>query len=311
LKPLVSILIPAYRPRFFAQALASARAQQYPELEIVVCDDSPGAEIGAAVRAAADSRIRYEHHERALGFAGNFTRLFTLARGEFAKYLNDDDVLHQDCVPRLLAALHAHPSAVLATSRRLVIDSAGNTLPGDAATAPLAPADREMDGRALGCFLLRQSLNRIGEPSTVLFRKDALALEGDSVFRWGENDYECLADLSLWLRLLARGSAAWVADALSAYRYHPEQQQRTAGTSIRCVVERWLLVEDGARAGFLDKGEDYEEAAKVAAGVFRHFLAEPGQDPAFLAALREFLPRIPARFRQDAAAAAPPDRGAA
>jgi glycosyltransferase involved in cell wall biosynthesis len=303
--PLVSILIPAYRPRFFAQALASARSQHHDSVEIVVGDDSPGDEIAAIVRAASDPRIRYERHEPALGFAGNFTRVFSLSRGQFVKFLNDDDVLRQDCVPRLLAALLAHPGAVLSTSRREVIAARGSPVPGDAATAPLAPQDCRMDGRALGNFLLRLSLNRIGEPSTVLFRRDAVALEGDSIFRWGDNEYECLADFSLWLRLLARGCAAWVAEPLSAYRYHEGQQQRTAGTSVKCVIERWLLVEDGLRAGFLDSPQDYEEAARVAAGVFNHFLTEPGQDPAFLKALRDFLPRIPARFHSRGTGAAP------
>lgn len=294
--PLVSILIPAYRPRFFAQALASARAQRHPALEIVVGDDSPGTQIADAVRAAADPRIRYERHSPALGFAGNFTRVFALAKGEFVKFLNDDDVLAPECVPRLLAPMRENPGVVLATSERRVIDAAGRPLPGDAATAPLAPADREMDGRALGCFLLRASLNRIGEPSTVLFRKSAVAVEGGSIFRWGRNEYECLADFSLWLRLLQAGSAYWVAAPLSAYRLHEDQQQRSPATAVKCVTERWLLVEDGARAGFLARPEDYDEAARVAAGAFLHFLLSKDEDPALVAALRAFLPRIPARF---------------
>jgi len=294
--PLVSLVIPAYRPRFFGEALASARAQRHPDLEIVVGDDSPGGEIAQAVKAAADPRIRYERHEPALGFAGNFTRLFEVSRGPFVKFLNDDDVLHPDCVPRLLSPMLARPDLALATSRRVVIGSEGQPLPGDTATQPLMPADGYMEGRALGRFLLRLSVNRIGEPSTVLLRRDAVRLEGDSIFRWGDNEYECLADLSLWLRLLARGGAWWVAEPLSAYRYHEGQQQRTAGTSAKCVIERWLIVEDGARAGFLDAAGDYDEAARVAAGVFRRFLDDGTQSPELREALRAFAPRIPARY---------------
>jgi hypothetical protein len=294
--PLVSLLIPAYRPRFFGEALASARAQRHPNLEILVGDDSPGGEIAAIVKAADDPRIRYERHERALGFAGNFTRLFEISSGPFVKFLNDDDVLHPDCVPRLLAPMLARPDIALATSRRVVIGAEGQALPGDTATHPLMPADGFMEGKALGRFLLRLSVNRIGEPSTVLLRRDAVSLEGESIFRWGENEYECLADLSLWLRLLAKGGAWWVAEPLSAYRYHEGQQQRTAGTSAKCIIERWLIVEDGARAGFLDAAEDYDEAARVAVGVFKRFLGDDAQSPELLAALNHFAPRIPARF---------------
>jgi hypothetical protein len=294
--PLVSLLIPAYRPRFFGEALASARAQRHPNLEIVVGDDSPGGEIGEAVRAANDPRIRYERHEPALGFAGNFTRLFEVSSGPFVKFLNDDDVLHPDCVQRLLAPMLVRSDIALATSRRVVIGAEGQGLAGDTATHPLMPADGFMEGRALGRFLLRLSVNRIGEPSTVLLRRDAVSLEGQSIFRWGANEYECLADLSLWLRLLAKGGAWWVAEPLSAYRYHEGQQQRTAGTSAKCVIERWLIVEDGARAGFLDAADDYDEAARVAVGVFRRFLDDEGESPALRQALRDFLPRIPARY---------------
>ena len=294
--PLVSLLIPAYRPRFFGEALSSARAQRHGNLEIMVGDDSPGEEIARAVKAANDPRIRYERHEPALGFAGNFTRLFEVSRGPFVKYLNDDDVLHPDCVPRLLAPMLARPDVTLATSRRAVIGAEGQALAGDTATHPLMPADGFMPGKALGTFLLRLSVNRIGEPSTVLFRRECVRVEGDSIFRWGDNDYECLADLSLWLRLLAKGGAWWVADPLSAYRYHEGQQQRTAGTSAKCIVERWLVVEDGARAGFLDAAPDYDEAASVAAGVFRRFIDDETQSPELLAALRAFAPRIPARY---------------
>jgi hypothetical protein len=294
--PLVSILIPAYHPRFFAAALASARAQSYPAVEIVVGDDSPDGRIAAEVDKAADPRIRYERHVPALGFAGNFTRIWQLARGEYVKFLNDDDLLAPGCVARLAAALRAHPEATLATSRRTVIDAEGRALPDEAATAPLAPHDRIMDGRSLGRFLVVTSINRIGEPSTVLIRKCAVELEGESLFRWGANEYECLADLSLWLRLLAKGAAFWIAEPLSAYRYHGDQQQRSQRTSVRCVIERWLLVEDSAGAGFLERPEDYDEAATIAAGAFRHWLGQAGEAPEFNVALREFLPRIPARY---------------
>ena len=38
--PLVSVLIPAYNSRHFEQALKSAMSQDYPKMEIIVCDDS-------------------------------------------------------------------------------------------------------------------------------------------------------------------------------------------------------------------------------------------------------------------------------
>ncbi|HEX7466329.1 MAG TPA: glycosyltransferase, partial [Usitatibacter sp.] len=66
--PQVSILIPAYNPRFFAEAFASARAQKHPSFEIVVRDDSPGTLIEECVLAANDPRVRYLRNPARLGF---------------------------------------------------------------------------------------------------------------------------------------------------------------------------------------------------------------------------------------------------
>lgn len=294
--PLVSILVPAHSPQFFAQALGSARAQTWPNLEIVVGDDCPDEEIRAIVESQPDPRVRYERHAPALGFAGNFTRLFELARGEYIKFLNDDDLLAPACVQNLHAGIHAHPGTVLASSRRLLIDAEGNRLPDEDATQPLVAASQSIDGKALGNYLILSSTNRLGEPSTVLFRKNALRVEGDSIFRWNGNEYLCLADMSLWLRLLSAGHAWWDENPLSAYRQHGGQLQRSARGAARCVIERWLVVEDGARAGFLADPAEHGRAARAAGVNFRNWTKREDAPPEFKAALAEFEPRIPAEF---------------
>jgi hypothetical protein len=35
------------------------------------------------------------------------------------------------------------------------------------------------------------------------------------------------------------------------------------------VIERWLIVEDGTRAGFLDDPQEHDQAAKTAGSNFR------------------------------------------
>jgi len=247
--PLASVLIPAYHERFFGEAFASALAQSHAPLEIVVCDDSPGTAIGAAVERAADARVRYVRNARNLGFAVNFTQCFRLARGELVKFLNDDDRLRPDCVAILAAALAADPSLTLATSRRGVIDEEGRAQPDVAGTTPISHVSGPMDGRKLGDFVLVNSMNLIGEPSTVLFRRDRVDLEGDSLFRWREREYHCLADLSLWLRLLAKGPAYYHSTALSEYRRHAGQEQ--GGIRLACLYERLWIVGDARTAGFL------------------------------------------------------------
>ena len=249
--PLVSILIPAYNERFFPQALESALSQTYPATEIVVCDDSPGRAIAQAVERTASPRIRYVRNPRRLGFAANFTQCFSLAQGDLVKFLNDDDRLRPRCVETLARVLTANPAVTLATSRRRVIDAQGRECPDVPPTEPVSHVSALMLGRELGDFVLVNSLNLIGEPSTAMFRRSQLVLEDGMLFRWGGHDYHCLADLSLWLRLLARGLAYYDAGVLSEFRMHEGQEQERGDMRITCLLERLWIAREARRAGFL------------------------------------------------------------
>ena len=273
--PLVSILIPAYNERFFAQALASARGQTHPAIEIVVCDDSPGEAIERTVRESHDPRIRYARNPQRLGFHGNFTRCFEEARGELIKFLNDDDRLRPRCVEALVAGLQFDPRVTLAVSRRAVIDETGAVQPDVAVTIPLARFSCMIPGTELGDFVLINGLNLIGEPSTGLFRKRDLPREAGSLFAWGATEYHVLADMSLWLRLLARGAAFFQAPVLSEFRMHPGQEQAGAAMDVASVVERLHLARQARRAGFVAHAALYQAALTRVRERAARILAKP------------------------------------
>ncbi len=260
--PRVSILIPAYNEAHFRDALASARAQAYEAFEIVVCDDSRGTAIEAWSMADRDTRVRYVRNPQRLGFEGNFTECLRQARGGYVKFLNDDDRLRPHCIAHLAAALDAEPRLTLATSRRDVIDEHGAVRAAIPATSPVSYVSCIAAGVELGDLVLVNGLNLIGEPSTVMFRaRDVPAVE-NQVFTWGGKSYHCLADLSLWLRLLARGNGYYCASALSEYRVHPGQEQRSPGMGIKCVTERIDLIEAAREVGYLRAVTAYREALK-------------------------------------------------
>jgi glycosyltransferase involved in cell wall biosynthesis len=258
--PLVSILIPAYRQRFFSEALESALAQTWPALEIVVSDDSAQDGIERAVRARADPRVRYERNRERLGFARNFSRCLTLARGEYAKFLNDDDRLRPRCVEAMARILHGNPGVRLATSRRAVIDDGGRIRADIPATMPVSHVPALVFGRALGDLVLVNGINFIGEPSTVMFRRADAVAEDGLVFRWGGHDFHCMADVSLWLRLLGQGLAYYDAEVLSEFRIHGGQEQRQHGMTVACVRERYDLCLLARHAGFLASAGDWRRA---------------------------------------------------
>ena len=261
--PVVSVVIPAYNERHFAEAFGSARAQTFADLEILVCDDSPGETIRGVVEAARDPRVRYERNAERRGFGGNFTHGFRSARGRMVKFLNDDDRLAPRCVEILAAVLEANPAVRLATSRRRVIDAAGQPLPDEASTLPVSRVSALLRGIDLGDFTLGNSVNVIGEPSTVLFRRADLAPEGDSIFRWGGRDYHCLADLAVWLRLMSQGLVYYAASPLSDFRRHAGQEQERDDVRFNCLVERAWILRQARRHGYLALSAHWQVAVRA------------------------------------------------
>lgn len=245
--PLVSILIPAYSPRFFVACLESALAQTYGNVEIVVCDDSPGSEIEATVASRAGQRsVHYERNETRLRPRGNFVRCFERARGEFIKFLCDDDLLAPTCVERLLDAFRTAPDIVLATSARQRIDALGAPLRDQPATIPIVAQSSIIAGHTLANAMLMAGLNPIGEPSTVMFRKSDFTAEQPPYFHFRGVPGHGVIDMVMWSALLLKGDAVYLRERLSSFRVHANQRQDDPVTqqlsiaSIRALQAAWL-----------------------------------------------------------------------
>src|SRR5690606_5664167 len=148
----------------------------------------------------------------------NFNRCFAMARGEYAKFLCDDDLLEPHCIERMIAALLAHPEAALATSRRRRIDADGQPL--DASEATLAPvaADALLDGASLSRAILAAMVNCIGEPTTPLFRRTALENACGDILTYAEQPIRFLDDVAMWLSVLRHGHCIYLAEQLSNFR---------------------------------------------------------------------------------------------
>lgn len=224
--PLVSVIIPAYKASWFETALASACAQTYANLEIIVCDDSDGAMIGAIVERYAGSQqvpIRYQRNQQPLHEMHNTVECIRLARGFYIKFLHDDDVLAPDCVARLVATMEADPHVALATSRRERIDSAGQPLADILATVTAFPQPVRVDGPGLVSLLAEHTLNFIGEPSCVLCRRADVLAYGDQLMSLNGQPIDWVGDLSIYVKLLQCGHLAYLPQTLTWVRVSSEQ----------------------------------------------------------------------------------------
>jgi len=117
--PLVSICVPAYKgAAFLEECLSSALAQTYGDFELlVVDDDSPDATLEIAQQYAShDARVRVVRNPNNLGLVGNWNECVRLSRGEWIKFLFQDDLLEPQCLEQMLAVARS-------SGRRLVSES--------------------------------------------------------------------------------------------------------------------------------------------------------------------------------------------
>jgi glycosyltransferase involved in cell wall biosynthesis len=127
--PLVTIGIPVRNgARFIRDALDSAIAQDYPQLEILVSDNASTDETRAIVQdyAQRDPRIRYWRNPTNIGLVPNFGRVLAEARGEYFTWLACDDILsYRNYVTKTVAFLEANPDVGLCSTDFDMLDLAG------------------------------------------------------------------------------------------------------------------------------------------------------------------------------------------
>lgn len=249
--PLVSILIPASNPRYFLECLDSAIAQTHRHVEIIICDDFEGKEIEAMARSREGrAPIHYYRNPTRLRARRNYERLLSLARGDYVKFLNDDDLLAPHCVASLLRPFLAFPDLTLATSHRQPIDARSLPIGDIPATRPVVADDVIVSGISLANATIMYGLNIIGEPSTMLFRKRDFAwrahLDGERPFHFNGEEVRGAADMAMASRVLVQGNAAFLRSRLSAFRVHSEQAQARDDvvarsiTGIRGLQHQWI-----------------------------------------------------------------------
>ncbi len=227
--PLVTILIPTYqRPEFFRQALDSVLTQTYRNIEVFISDNSHDERTKTLMDdyIKNDSRIIYEHHPE-FGRHENWERAYTYdnPKAEYINWLMDDDLYAPNKIEEMIDYYLQDDTIALVTSYRQRIDENGNDVPANAANAPITENTQRFEGKSVGEALLLQSLNFIGEPTTVLMKKSLL--KGQMMGWTGKEGRFLLEDYPIWLRLLQYGDMVYIREPLSFFRTHSGQDQNS------------------------------------------------------------------------------------
>lgn len=89
----VTVAITAYnQAQYIRQSVSSALAQDYPNLEVIVCDNHSTDNIQEAITEFHDPRLKYFRNEENIGMIKNRHRaLYDYATGDYVLHLDGDD----------------------------------------------------------------------------------------------------------------------------------------------------------------------------------------------------------------------------
>jgi glycosyltransferase involved in cell wall biosynthesis len=220
--PRVSVILPTYRRNeYLRPALDSAVAQTYRDIEIIVSDNGPSAEVEELVRSYGDPRLRYRHNGGNIGAMRNALAAYACARGAYIVTLHDDDLWEPTYLARLVPALEADPDLTVAFADHSIMRPDGTV---DERTS-------ERNTRLWGRAGLREGVHRPFYRLAIIDRAVSIitTVYRRSAFDWSAFPREVGPLYDFWLAYLAcrEGLGAYyVPERLTHYRVHPDQLSR-------------------------------------------------------------------------------------
>lgn len=233
MKPLVSILIPAYNAeQWIADTIRSAVAQTWEPKEIVIVDDGSTDRTLAIARRFESESVRVVRQENQ-GAAAARNKAFSLCHGDYIQWLDADDLLAPDKVARQMEVLDLEGSR-----RRLVSSSWGHFM--------YRPYRAQFTPTALWCdlspaeFLLRKMGQKISmQTATWLVSRELTEAAGPwdtSMFVDDDGEYFCRV-------LLKSDGIRFVREASVFYRSVGTTSLSYIGRSNRKLEALWRSVQ--------------------------------------------------------------------
>lgn len=244
MNPLVTVAIPTYnRVELLRQSLASALAQTYPNLEILVSDNGSTDETEPYMHQISDPRVRYIRQPKNLGMVGNWNACLEQTEGEYFLLLSDDDLLEPTGIAELMAIYKQveanSPSIAFCYGR---VEPFGH--PFGSFPLPKQPQAIEQTQDLMAGFLLQ------GRPTfacSMLFRRPLTQPE----FRY-DDSYKLLFDADFWMRQAQLFQVVrFVSHSVAKYRFHP-QSESSLSSRLIWAEEMDRLIESRLKEGSID-----------------------------------------------------------
>jgi len=207
--PRVSICLPTYkRAHLLPRTLDSLLSQSHGDFELIINDDRSPDNTEEVCReyAGRDPRVRYFRNSENLRYAGNQNAAICRAATDYVGIVHDGDVYRKDMVEKWTLALTRHPTAALVFNAVEVLNFDGQVV---------STHRHRYGGHIPGRELLDEMLESEGSPifGIVMVRR-ARVLEAGPF----DTRLPVLADVDMWMRLLLRHDAAYIAEEYAKWK---------------------------------------------------------------------------------------------
>jgi glycosyltransferase involved in cell wall biosynthesis len=246
--PKVSICVPTYNgSAFLAHTLSSISKQTFEDYEVIIVDDQSRDETLAIAKqyAATDARVHvFRNDDRSGASARNANRCLTHTRGEWIKFLFQDDLMAPTCLERMLDAartgrfLMCWHDYLFAPDVDAKVRAGYENLPSLRTALPMTYAGVEDFCNAV---LKHWNINFIGPTSASFIHRDCFTAYGPF-----SSEIVTFPDLECWIRLGSREGLAIVPERLVTFRVHNSsisaQQRDDKGRQFAHQLEPLLLL---------------------------------------------------------------------
>jgi len=229
--PLVSVCLPTFNgEKYLQEALDSLSSQTYPNLELIVSDDASQDKSLELIKNFQQSwkfPVSIHHHTPST-IGANWNNCLRHASGKYIKFLFQDDVLYPECIEKLVNAAEQDEQIGIVFCQRdfILEENSPETQEWVSRFKDLQETDdffknsNRIKGSVILCSesLLETPMNKIGEPTTVLFPKKMLNETG-----YFNEDLVQILDYEFYYRILKKYDVVMVDEALAGFRVHPGQ----------------------------------------------------------------------------------------
>jgi glycosyltransferase involved in cell wall biosynthesis len=260
MKPLVSILIPAYNAEaWISDTLRSAIAQTWEPKEIIVVDDGSTDGTLVVARQFESDQLRVVTHKNQ-GAAATRNKAYSLCKGDYIQFLDADDLMAPDKIARQMEALGQSPN-----KRTLLSGSWGHFIYRYYRTK-FTPSPLWCDLSPVEWLIRRMQFNLYMQTASWLVSRELAEAVGPWDTRLlgdDDNEYFCRV-------LVASDGVRFVPEAKVYYRNSGPSSLSYIGHSHRKMIAQWCSME--LHIGYIRSLEDSQRVRDACVTYLQNWL---------------------------------------